>query len=332
MKQRNCLLDIFKLLLSFFVVFIHTGLLSYVSYGIFIKDIVFRLAVPFFFVCSGYYFSKNESKSKKYFKKLIIPYVILSPIYTLVSKFLFNYNFSFIKSEFVRFIFGCPQNIMWYSGTLFLTLVILKKIKLKKVLISSILISLILYVIGLSFTTYNWILILHYPKLSSFFSKIFLSNRNILFVGFLFTSIGYYMGKYLKNTKNTQKQIVALIISFIFLVLEVCIVKSHIDLVIEHDFYFSHIVLIPTLFLIISNISIDFKYDTRIFRDLSSFVYYFHFLIIYLFIFLNDYKNIKSDFFQGVHYLKFSFAVLLFTLAIGILLLGVRKRRLKCKQ
>lgn len=64
MKQRNCLLDIFKLLLSFFVVFIHTGLLSYVSYGIFIKDIVFRLAVPFFFVCSGYYFSKNESKSK----------------------------------------------------------------------------------------------------------------------------------------------------------------------------------------------------------------------------------------------------------------------------
>lgn len=173
---------------------------------------------------------------------------------------------------------------------------------------------------------------LHYPKLSSFFSKIFLSNRNILFVGFLFTSIGYYMGKYLKNTKNTQKQIVALIISFIFLVLEVCIVKSHIDLVIEHDFYFSHIVLIPTFFLIISNISIDFKYDTRIFRDLSTFVYYFHFLIIYLFIYLNDYKNIKSEFFQGVHYLKFSFAVLLFTLAIGILLLGVRKRRLKCKQ
>ena len=221
---------------------------------------------------------------------------------------------------------------MWYSGTLFLALVILKKIKSKKVLISSILISLIVYIIGLSFTTYNWILILNYSKLSSLLSKIFISNRNVIFVGFLFTSIGYYMGKYLKNTKNTQRQIVALIISFIFLVLEVCIVKSHIDLVIEHDFYFSHIVLIPTLFLIISNISIDFKYDTRIFRDLSSFVYYFHFLIIYLFIYLNDYKNIKSEFFQGVHYLKFSFAVLLFTLAIGILLLGVRKRRLKCKQ
>ena len=140
------------------------------------------------------------------------------------------------------------------------------------------------------------------------------------------------MSKYFKNYKNTQKQIVALIISFIFLVLEVCIVKSHIDLVIEHDFYFSHIALIPTLFLIISNISIDFKYDTRIFRDLSTFVYYFHFLIIYLFIYLNDYKNIKSEFFQGTHYLKFSFAVLLFTLAIGILLLGVRKGRLKCKQ
>lgn len=62
MKKRNQVVDIFKLFASFFVVFLHF------PFGRMIGDAIFataRFAVPFFFIVSGYFYSKAD-KSAQY--------------------------------------------------------------------------------------------------------------------------------------------------------------------------------------------------------------------------------------------------------------------------
>lgn len=84
-RKIECGLDYFKLIASLFVVGMHMEFLKDVGYiGYKAADYIFRFAVPFFFMSSGYLFEKhnfqtcNEVKkySKNFIKKLVIPFAI----------------------------------------------------------------------------------------------------------------------------------------------------------------------------------------------------------------------------------------------------------------
>ena len=73
------------------------------------------------------------------------------------------------------------------------------------------------------------------------------------------------------------------------LLFETKIVRSKLALINNYEYYISHVVLVPLIF----NIALLIKgnINTVFIRQLSKYMYYFHYLVIYVFVFLNKYKN-----------------------------------------
>lgn len=89
MKQRNTVIDCAKYIASLLIVAIHTGLFSDVNDTLYfvVVQILCRLAVPFFAVCTGYYLAQqlqfgrvlsdtaeNKRSAYRYWKKLLFLY------------------------------------------------------------------------------------------------------------------------------------------------------------------------------------------------------------------------------------------------------------------
>ena len=94
MNDRNYTIDLFKFISSILIIGIHTNLFVDINdtLNFAFVDIVCRLAVPFFAVCSGYFLSKSLSKNeygakpiKKQEWKMIKLYALWTLLYLLYS-------------------------------------------------------------------------------------------------------------------------------------------------------------------------------------------------------------------------------------------------------
>lgn len=75
--------DTLKFFLAFFVVIIHTGFTGWIGLG---SNAISRIAVPLFFMITGYYLpTMTEEKFKKHFHKVIYLTVISTLFYSLFS-------------------------------------------------------------------------------------------------------------------------------------------------------------------------------------------------------------------------------------------------------
>lgn len=87
---NNQIFDIAKLFFAYSVVGIHTIVFRDINYDLwyYIQHLVFIMAVPFFFMCSGYFYNpqKDTSLLPKSVKRLMVPYFIWSIIYTIVAR------------------------------------------------------------------------------------------------------------------------------------------------------------------------------------------------------------------------------------------------------
>ena len=98
-KTRDNLIDIAKFIAAIFVVVLHTGVLSDTTSVLWQFDVFLRLAVPFFILCSGYYFAErcefkdgrmiknayNQSVFQNFLKKQGVLYISWSVIYLFAS-------------------------------------------------------------------------------------------------------------------------------------------------------------------------------------------------------------------------------------------------------
>ncbi len=99
MQKRNTTIDFFKYIASLLVVGIHTALFSDVNDTVYfvVVQIVCRMAVPFFAICTGYFLARKLKKgellrdenSKRIFynqwKKLIALYIVWTIVYLFYS-------------------------------------------------------------------------------------------------------------------------------------------------------------------------------------------------------------------------------------------------------
>lgn len=97
--DRDNLIDVVKFIASILVIAIHTGVFSETNIIAWQFDLLARLAVPFFAVCTGYYFGQkcvfkrgkllDNSQNRKliinYIKKITILYTTWSIIYLVIS-------------------------------------------------------------------------------------------------------------------------------------------------------------------------------------------------------------------------------------------------------
>jgi len=196
--ERNRSIDIFRYVCAIMVIAIHTRPFYDIDthWGYVFSQILPRIAVPFFFLVSGYFYTRSLKAGKRiffpYIKRILQHYAIWSiPYFILdllqwgtqnIKGFLANclYAFTITGSHyhfwfFPALIFAvCATTVMYKSG-------------LQKTLIPF---SLILYAVGCLGCSYrSWGM--HIPVLSMLYaSPHFTTIRQIVLMGFPFFSAG----------------------------------------------------------------------------------------------------------------------------------------------
>jgi len=201
-SNRNCSLDIFRYVCALLVVAIHVHPLMDINYstGYFATQVIPRIAVPFFFAVSGYYFINslyNNNSMSKILKKFFIIYMIWSIIYlsaTFFDLIIKSMPLTIItKKIMLKFFITGSFYHLWFFPALFFAMIsvfISYKLKLMKILF---IFSVIFYCIGcLGCSWYvfgNKILFISHIVNLPYFNLI----RRILFMGLPFFMIGYLL-------------------------------------------------------------------------------------------------------------------------------------------
>lgn len=287
MNKKIAYLDFFKFIFSVCIVAIHSELLWNSSFNVnwYVKHLVFRLSVPFFFVVSGFLLGLKIINNpnaisiiKKYIRKLMVPYLFWLAI-GFPLEFYSKYNggvFSTLKVLAKEFLFY-PWGALWYILALIVSVILLSFFCRSQKYNLVLKIGSILYIFALLSNSYFFIAEKnsHLKNVIEFYTKHFISSRNGIFVGLLLVSIGIIIAqKYKENSiPNINKCKVSLIICFIIYTIELTVVKNR-----HYIDDSSLFVILPLLiyYLVCFIINIKSNEDYSLFRKYSVCIYFCH--------------------------------------------------------
>lgn len=196
-------LDRMKYAGAIMVIMIHCDtLIPQAETNFFIKNIICRIAVPFFFVSSSFFIRKGMQMRpeylKEYFLHLINSYVVWSILFLPMGLDWIHQNQEvpielLPAALFVGFVHIGTYYHLWYIPAFILSVIfivnLLKRFSYQKVFV----ISLVLYLFG-SLETYYGLLPSGWFK--DFFDlviRLTFTTRNGLFFGMIFTLIGFFI-------------------------------------------------------------------------------------------------------------------------------------------
>lgn len=289
-------MDIMKFIAAIFVCFLHGGsFYEYGEVGLYLHSIIFRLAVPLFFMMSGFFLGqkilrcKNDREVEKqvyvnYIKRLLVPYIGWSVFYILFLLLKENTLGLYTFLTYFKLVVCLKSpTIVWYMGALIGIVIILIHMNNKRRLIRLIIFSTICIYIGTLFNAYDFILI-NTPIgiLIQWLKDTFISQDNIWCMGLFYTTIGFYLGKYgiPKRFNKISINVIGFVVAMILITVETYYIINqtgtyHQNLIFQPVAVvglFLSLVLLPQL-----NIS------TLYFRKTSSIVYYIHVAIYWIF-------------------------------------------------
>lgn len=193
------------------------------------------LAVPFFFLCSGYflgvklYATKNireyRQTLRKYFKRLLIPFFVWG-ILNIITTWCVNFIHDIPLTESIpttlhAFLVSTPGGGLWYVETLLWMCVILmfsNKWLFHKCLFVFCALMFVVYPMMIIYSGHNATISI----ISEWYHKVFLSERNFVFQG-LYFMLGLMISRLgIINCKNLIKTKYLICILFVCVVLLIC--------------------------------------------------------------------------------------------------------------
>ena len=287
-KDKYELLDIFKFIFSICIVVLHIEVLNEFPNSInwYVTRLLFRLAVPFFFVSSGFLYGnkilnqnyKLKEITKNYIKRLSIPFIFWLAI-GLIPELVSKYTGSLLhrcKELFLYSIFY-PYGALWYIYALIFAIFILYFFYKKGKYLLPIILGYILYIFALLCNSYYFIIekSTYIKKIVDKYMEICISPRNGLFVGILFVSLGVYISKIIKENKIKKMSYIYLmnILFFLILIIEVYYIrgKTTID---DSGLFFILPLLSSTFVLILIKLSRNKQH--KFLRNFSTCIYFIH--------------------------------------------------------
>ncbi|RMZ58627.1 hypothetical protein D1632_13595 [Chryseobacterium nematophagum] len=281
--MRNLSIDVLKIIMAFFVVFLHMHVLkvSHPELSYVLVNGLFRIGVPIFLIITGYYFYYIDTfqKFKKWSIRILLLYLIWSIIYIPLWKeddhYLLNILFGYHHLWYLIGIF--------FSGIL---LYLLKNIDTKMLWISIV----CLFICGYS---------IQFLANSHYFVgevdvvlNIFPTYRNFLFVCFPFLGIGFLIKK-LNLDATAKPSLWLVLVSICLVIFEAFLNYKVLNLNKKEsvDMLLSLMWACPLLFLYCKNITV--KTDSRMLANISTAIYLIHPLLMN-FIFKFPYPYIRS--------------------------------------
>lgn len=240
-RSRNNSIDIFRLYCAILVVAIHTHPFTELNeqVGFFVTNIMTRVAVPFFFSVSGFYYYENlKKRGVKAFaytlRKLFKTYCIWSLIYSIINIIQYinsGANFTGIMYSLITdFFFYGSHYHFWYFIALFISITLITICYSKNIGYISYIGSLILYAIGVLGCSY-WAVGNKIPIIRTIINvEYFDWIRKIFLMGLPFFALGCEISDILKSGKGLSAKIYHLLIMSILFLIEMYYVYQY-DLV-----------------------------------------------------------------------------------------------------
>jgi peptidoglycan/LPS O-acetylase OafA/YrhL len=200
--------DLFKLLAAVLIVYMHTYCSDLGVAGQWVKDVLSTACVPFFFICSGYFFRRGMDRSlaeggeageaawfKRYLLRLVKMYLAWS-LLTLPVSFLViergHPDFSvFMKAlyQFRLFFLTGSIGIYWYILALILCTLIIRWCRKRGLTGWLAAVSAVLFLYGCLYNSP----VNHQQKVFEIIHVLFGSERNFLNVGLFFILAGFML-------------------------------------------------------------------------------------------------------------------------------------------
>ena len=297
-------IDLARFICAIMVVSIHvvpfglndSGICVLLNNGI--KNYFARIAVPFFFVASGFFLYRKSGYNdfsievtKKYVLKLLRLYIIWSIIYFPLKIEDIVYNESGIVHgvlSYVRhIIFTGSYDQLWYLPATIFAVILISFLISKKINIETIIIiAIFFYTLGLlaqswfgiitplkTLTPLLWVLL-------KLIQKVIVTTRDGLFEGFLFVGIGGIIAyKGFRITRS--KALFGFIISYILMFFEFAFV-TYFSISREYDMFIFLVPLTYFAFGLVINLQLPSKEIYNTLRILSSLIFYIHLWIEWL--------------------------------------------------
>ena len=222
MKRTYGMIDVMKFVAAFLVVAIHFPLFEdvnlYLTY--YFTNVVCRLAVPFFFVCSGFFMADrfcDDEAVKRYVLRLLQMYVIWSILY--IPQSLYQYlqqseSIIFILKEFIyKFFVAGFYTQFWYFPAIITAIIFIWLLKSRFHMgdgtISLILV--ILYVVGVFGNSYYGFFVNQNSAITKIYEAYFSwfeTTRNGLFMGAFYVFLGYLIKRLLVKKKSKSRFVI----------------------------------------------------------------------------------------------------------------------------
>lgn len=303
-KKDYFSVDVCKFVCALLVIVIHTEPLKNLLPNVdFVLNKIARIAVPFFYCCTGYFVFRKFDETNidfKYIRKTCLKflrlYIIWSIIYLPLSiinvinrdENLYEKILLLVKNFFM---YSSYQHL-WYLRAGFVALVIvsflfLLKLSFKKIFV----ISGVLYFIGLFEYSYKQFLkpveniFPNVMELATDIDNFIGNTRNGLFFAFFFICLGIMFAWYPTKIKYP---ITGFFISLVLMIFEVFFEVKHcfID---RFDKFFLLPVVVYFLFYIVLNVNLPSKPSYLLLRNASMWIYFIHVYIIKIFYYTYSY-------------------------------------------
>ncbi len=330
-KSEYMVLDFFKVFLSFLVVAIHLTPFAQINseFSFWFGQVFSRVAVPIFFITSGYFGSrsiKDKDKFLRHIHRIVLMYIVYSLLYLpqiLIGYISEGLSFGDIALRLVRnyFINGTLQ--LWYFVGLLVAFVLAYFVTQKLKVSNKVLVPLIivLYTIGVFGDAYSNLLS-GFSGINQFLqlhNMVFYSTRNGLFFGFPMVCIGYLLSE---NSHRIRLRPVIYAIcavsAFLIMNIEEYWIKSLTNHKEQNMIFLTPVVAIFA-FLCLCSVklpkkNLQFAYDAR---KLSVIIFGFHlFISFYITNFIANFNN-----------LELYIIVLVVNILLGLLVIKLQKKK-----
>lgn len=210
-------IDLFKFISAIMILLIHANPFGNNVYGVVLREIITPIAVPFFFLASGFlwyisYQNYGKKKAKSKIFHTLFLYFIWSIIYLpfVFINLLFsnNLNFNMVLNYIKNFLFEGSFETIWFLNALWSALaliyILLKKFNIKKIFI----ISIPFYLISILLSSWNdfFVSFTFGKAITNLYYSFFETTKNGLLFGFFFVSMGALLAtSYMKKRENLNR-------------------------------------------------------------------------------------------------------------------------------
>lgn len=290
-KNISTALDGFKLFFALCVIAIHTDALAGRKSPItfWINQGIFRLAVPFFFVASGFLLGRKiygqeqelSTAISGYTGRLVLPLLCVGGANAVLELFLqwlqYGRSLRYLADQFIRHILFYPYGAMWFVQACIVGAWLLYPFLKRKKLNSAIALGMLLY--GWALLCNNYFFVAQAAGLDravDAYMSLFISARNGLFMGFLFLALGIKTWEFyradcsLRVLQTILTAVVLLYAAEIYMTQN----RTYLD---DRSLYLAHTVLIPIMLLCILKVEVSTRGSVAVrMRKASIWLYYSH--------------------------------------------------------